>query len=567
MDNRRLGGVLRLMHSLNFTTLPSKGITRKFRGRLSCKAGEVEVELSISDWDLLNYPTIRILEKPDFFPKTMAHQVTDGSFCYLSNGEVVLDRYDPAGSILFCLNQATGLLDKLIASPERNQEDFEAEFLAYWTAPNQGKVLRIGVGNISAGAKTAKIFTLVPGERIKKVISTDDVTTAKMAQTWEELANEDDNANCWIYSSTIQPPFHKSLPWKIKDTLSWLKIWDISLYKKIQLSFETDSKFLDSSQIYILINCPAGLVGFGFTVSSKIKQKLALSKGGKYRGKALFQFLHSLGGQETIYRLHAVELSHNFINSRNLTSSLGFALAGRKVLLIGCGAIGGYLAQALARLGAGHSEGKLELYDPQNLMPENLGRHALGFKYLFRSKALSLQEDLSQQLPGIIIEAHSTEMRSPGIGNGFDLIINATGEEAISEMLNEYQINDKDYPPLIHIWIKGNGETVQALWTDREFGCFRCLRSAAIDNQMQERFPVLKGEVERSYRSCQHYTPYAVSAAISATALAIDIINDWLKTSDPSPRFRTRSVETADVFKVKNQNISRANGCPACAKK
>lgn len=160
-------------------------------------------------------------------------------------------------------------------------------------------------------------------------------------------------------------------------------------------------------------------------------------------------------------------------------------------------------------------------------------------------------------------------MRSPNSLKDFDLVVNATGEEPVAEMLNEAQINAEHcFPPILHVWIKGNGETVQALWTDsQEFGCFRCLRFNAEESKMQERFRVLKGDTEKSYRACQHYTPYAVPAPISAVALATDLIVDWLRSDDPSPRFRTRSVETANVFKVKNQNIRPLDGCPACATK
>lgn len=140
-------------------------------------------------------------------------------------------------------------------------------------------------------------------------------------------------------------------------------------------------------------------MGFGFAINATMRKKLALSRRGKYRGRALFQFLHMYGGGEKISRLHVQDLSHSFIASRNLTSSLGTALSGRKVALIGCGAIGGYLTQALSRLGAGHEGGRLELFDPQILMPENLGRHALGFKYLFKNKAEALKDEANLQLP------------------------------------------------------------------------------------------------------------------------------------------------------------------------
>lgn len=568
MNAKRVGDVLRLMHEINFRALPTKGGCRHYVGALSCNLGSVPIELSISDWDFIEYPKISILERPEFLPKGMAHYVTDGSFCYLAKGSVVLDRYNPAGSILLCLNQATGLLNELIANPTRNQTDFQAEFQAYWTSPSHGSILHVGVGNISATAVSAQVYSFSPGERLKRVISTDPDSTAKMAEAWGEQSNEAERRQCWIFRSNSLPPAN-GLPSTVKQTLLWLKEWDTSLYKKCQSTLESDARLLDVSYAYFLIDCPVGWVGFSIAINSKILQKLNLSQGGKYRGRAFFQYLHTYGGSEKITRLRAQDLSHSFISSRNLTSSLGSALFGRKIALIGCGAIGGYLAQALTRLGAGQGKGRLELFDAQMLLPENLGRHALGFKYLFKNKAAALKDEADLQLPGITVEAHTFEMRSPNTLKDFDLIVNATGEEAVAEMLNEAQIiGAPHFPPILHSWIKGNGETVQALWTDsREFGCFRCLRHCAEENQMEERYPVLKGDTEKLYKACQHYTPYTVSAPISAAALAADLIVDWLKSDDPSPRFRTRSVETADVYKVKNQNIRPINGCPACAKK
>lgn len=184
MDAKRVGDVLRLMHDLNFRALPIKGGYRRFVGDLTCNAGEVSIELSVSDWDFVDYPKIRILGQPDFLPKRMAHHVTDGSFCYMAKGEVILDRYNPAGSILRCLNQATGLLNDLIANPARNLSDFQAEFQAYWTAPSKGTVLHVGVGNMSASAQSAPVYSFVPGDRLRRVISTDADSTSKMAAVW-----------------------------------------------------------------------------------------------------------------------------------------------------------------------------------------------------------------------------------------------------------------------------------------------------------------------------------------------------------------------------------------------
>ena len=78
------------------------------------------------------------------------------------------------------------------------------------------------------------------------------------------------------------------------------------------------------------------------------------------------------------------------------------------------------------------------------------------------------------------------------------------------------------------------------------------------------RFPLLKDEPVRAFVGCHAFTPYSTTMPTVAAALACDFVMDWLG-GEVSPRFRTRVHEHAQVFKVKNQDIERLNGCPACA--
>ena len=200
------------------------------------------------------------------------------------------------------------------------------------------------------------------------------------------------------------------------------------------------------------------------------------------------------------------------------------------------------------------------------MQPDNLGRHLLGYSGLFQNKAEALRAELMRQFPVSKIEAVNEDVaRFPRLF-GSDLVVDATGEEAVSEFLNGIRIERATKVPILHVWIKGNGECVQALWADRSgFGCFGCLRVTDAKVYRKERFPVLPdGALPRRGRvGCHAFTPYAVSSPMAAAALATDVIIDWIK-GDPSPRFRTRSVENAHLNQVKNQNIVPLKNCPAC---
>ena len=77
------------------------------------------------------------------------------------------------------------------------------------------------------------------------------------------------------------------------------------------------------------------------------------------------------------------------------------ALRGKRVTLIGCGSLGGLVAQALAHAGIGH----LTLVDPEILEAANLGRHVLDATALGRAKAPALASRLRAQLPHLDVHA------------------------------------------------------------------------------------------------------------------------------------------------------------------
>lgn len=67
------------------------------------------------------------------------------------------------------------------------------------------------------------------------------------------------------------------------------------------------------------------------------------------------------------------------------------------IAIIGCGAIGGYLARGLVQAGVG----TLLLVDHDTLKAANLGRHVLGAEWIGGSKAKALAEQLARDFPHV----------------------------------------------------------------------------------------------------------------------------------------------------------------------
>ena len=352
------------------------------------------------------------------------------------------------------------------------------------------------------------------------------------------------------------PVVPTTMPASIKELFTWLRTWDHTLYKNVQLVLERESSYLQFKLATFAVHTPIGWLGFGFDLDPVhrlgVKGKPSLYK----------QFLHGHGGKRGLLRMSITEFGPDYVHSRNLIFP---DLKNLKIRLIGCGAIGSHVAPGLVRLGAGTGTGSLELVDYDSLNPENLGRHVLGYPALFKKKSSALAEEINRQFPLAAVRAKIGDVRNVPDIFDVDLVIDATGEEAVSEMLNEMRLRSETGTPVLHVRIRGNGECVQTFWAqNRNLGCLRCLLLTGHKEYRKERYEVLKEEPKRKQLGCGGFTPYAVSAPMLAAALCMEVVVDWLQRGSPSPRFRTRASANANVKAVKDQDVTRQSSCPAC---
>jgi integrative and conjugative element protein (TIGR02256 family) len=110
--------------------------------------------------------------------------------------------------------------------------------------------------------------------------------------------------------------------------------------------------------------------------------------------------------------------------------------AGKTVVVWGCGALGAPVAEALARVGPA----KLVLYDNGIVAPGLLVRQPFADPDIGHSKATCLAARLRAALPGLDVEAHTTNvLRGPlargDWSDGADVLIDATASTAVSAKL------------------------------------------------------------------------------------------------------------------------------------
>lgn len=556
VSSERLAEALRRLRARGFSPTGNRRGVRSFEGELPCKGGGIKIQFDIWDWDFLQYPAITILDWPADFPSLVPHLDEKGRLCYFAHGSIVLDQYDPAESISQCLDQAQLVLECIRWDSQYRQGDIQDEFLVHWFRGQSATLWPVLLGTVTLSKNSSNYWFIKTDRASYWVISETAEEVEALATALGAEPPSQSKCPCWLFRTEVMPVAPSEMPATVKELFAWLREWDKDLYQRIQLVLERESRYLAYSFTTFAVQTPLGWLGFGFDLDP-------LHRLGASKNPRLYkQFLHKRGGERRILRLSITEFGPDFVHSRNLMFP---DLKNKRITVIGCGAIGSHVAPGLIRLGAGTGSGRLVLIDPDFMWTENLGRHVLGYPALFKNKAEALVLELTRQFPQSKVNALMDNVREVHELFDADLVIDTTGEESVSEMVNARRIRSCIDTPVLHVRIRGNGECVQTFWAQgRSYACFRCLLQAGHKNYREERYPVLKGEVQRKQIGCSGFTPYAVSAAISAAALCMEVIVDWLQRGQASPRFRTRAMANANVFAVKDQDVARLPACPAC---
>jgi molybdopterin-synthase adenylyltransferase len=156
-------------------------------------------------------------------------------------------------------------------------------------------------------------------------------------------------------------------------------------------------------------------------------------------------------------------------------------LAAKRVLLVGCGAIGGFLAFELIRAGVQW----MTLVDGDILSPVNMHRHVLGWSSMHKPKTRALRDELHRQfLYAEVTAVPKTIEQAMADGevqfDTYDLVLAATGDATIELYLNEELRRSPKAPPAMFTWLEPYGLGGHTLLTQPfQPGCLQCLYARA----------------------------------------------------------------------------------------
>ena len=227
----------------------------------------------------------------------------------------------------------------------------------------------------------------------------------------------------------------------------------------------------------------------------------------------------------------------------------------KKILIIGCGSVGGYVAEYLASLGVKN----ITLIDNDTLKNENLYRHCLGLQYLGCKKIEALKNYLGLKYKDLSVthydkDAYKSEEIKDIINFDHDIIIILTGDENLNRKLNK-EISKNI--PILFGWLEplGIGSHIVSSNIKNSKGCIECLYIADDESFTANKanFCAPHQNVRQIYAGCSgHFLPYsnldAIRLALEITYSAVSILHNRELENFIKSQLRNREIFLAENF-------------------
>lgn len=493
-----------------------------------------EVQLDPTFFEL---PRIRLLEHPLELPKAVPHLGAEGSLCYLAKGTVILDIYDPVGQSLACLQRAAAVLGQILKG--EMIEDLAEEFFAYWN----GWLCFVDMQGDDLGRQNC-IVARTSEDPLWFITDNEDRTKKKLSSLGLQVT--DKTVLTYRVKTTAQPrPLTSHWPPEtVGDILAWQSTLDPRCRRKIHERIK-DGESKKANGVLIIIESPLMTYGFAVLFDHQASQK-----------KKLVDRMDSSYGLK-VMPISVIRIDDRYLAQRNIPKSK--TLAGKRIALVGCGTIGGYLSDMLVKSGAGTCGGKLTLVDFDCLLPQNIGRHRLGFPDLMSNKAEAMAKELRRMSPGAEVHALPVDVRQAQLGQ-LDLLIDATGEESLGHWLSGHY---RPPTPMLSVWIEGPGTAVRALMkTNASGACYRCLWHSHRRGELRSTLDPLP-TILAGYGCEGLYVPFPASVSVQAASLGAEMALDWINGVH-SPALRTRLIDHAHQLATPDCDPLQDQDCPIC---
>ena len=418
-------------------------------------------------------PRIALADPPPRL--TWPHVERDGLLC-IRTREQPVPRENPAGVVVWYLGQAMALIQE---NGQGKDAAFRDEFLSYWQIA------------VSEGGDSVRIVSLVepkgPSRQVCVWRGGREGVVAEDRQTLERWlgrtgkTGHDKQTGKFLDAVLLwlpEPLVPAEYPGSGGDVRSLVG----RAGPEARSVLEALLPPLPPS-LWILLGMP-GDNGVCFGMVEVPNPKIARRAEGRRdpesgfrRGKIPGQVLYGryLSGGSSAVKSSVQRADHSWIHGRDRDPKQE-RLRSARVAVVGCGSLGGPVARLLAQAGVG----KLLLVDHDSLVWANLSRHVLGAWSVEKNKAAALGAEIKIAYPHleeVSVREEALSVKAEGYIEKMshcDVIVDATGSWAASNLLNDLQQMDPDFPPVVYAWMEERAAAAHALVLRHGGPCLRC---------------------------------------------------------------------------------------------
>ena len=454
---------LNSVRNAHFTECETKmHYVKTFTDTVSLSNGSTAtLTISFKEAYTISFPDFHVVGQTD----TCLHCDSNGKLCLFNKDSVLIKPNMLPQLVTDCFDRVTEIL--LFSPLSANyRREYMREFDSYWI--NVAKIENIYLKTDTSKIRFNKMESLYTNSIC--VISENKVSTEIVAREYLKIPYSEKDIFFPVY--VIRLKDGASLP-PIKEVFSKKETIDYILKNLSSSNKKSFTKLLNRVSnkfcIMFIMICPSEyddiVFGFLFRLDSKRKKSIKNNQNCK------------------VLPLYVHRLDKSYLNNRlaNIVD-----LDKKKVLLLGCGSVGGFLANNLCQTGIT----SIDILDKDIYMPENACRHFLGYTGIeassYKFKADLVKERLYDLYPYVDIDSLNYVDRSvesfikcPDKLSNYDLIISAIGDPTINLEINRILYENRISVPLLccfnepygiggHVVIVNvsDGSCLQCLYTD-----------------------------------------------------------------------------------------------------
>ena len=463
-------------------------------------------EVDLSDSFPFSLPVIRV--DRELHPQVFAHVDAKGTICFADSTNILIDARNPDGLVQEALQLAATILDAGPAKPN----EIASEFSAYWDADTRLCSLCTFNGSFQE---------IVVAKRRGK-------------RPWYLAADTRDDLAKWLANRGMEPSNDVLRGYVVPLLVAPISLLDIREIRFRHVCRTIRTLLVPSERPLLTAALRKGalpavviptfpvegspqLGAFGFI--ARPPQSTRGFRPGKIRGTNLAR----LALPEVVEKLGVRRADPDYLLPRGGACTRTRNL---RILVIGAGAVGGWVCQLLSSSGVG----RLGIVDNDVFSLENVHRHVLGMEALGHNKAEFLAGHLRKQFPHQDFWARSEDCirvlsEIDFAAEALDLVILATGNETLERRVSRAI---RDCVRLAHVWLDPFDLGLHVfLGRHNGSGCFGCLFGTDDVTGLHNRASFLdKGQrVTRTMAGCSgHFAPYSIQHALSAASILTEAV-------------------------------------------